>query len=243
MLNGKAFSHFNAFPDPVKTSFKRISPYADSHFSYRNALKTLLEKFNVLNLDAYLPEGKLASVCAAGALIDYLNETQRHALKNITKLSYYDECEYLILDNVARRNLEIVSSMRDGKIYGTLLWAVDRTKTAGGAREMRTILTSPLKDKDATNYRLDGVRDLFDDSRGREGIIDTLKGVKDLERLVGRVSNNIVTPRDCKNIQTTLEAIPSIKFRLSGRKAKVLNDVAENLGDFTETLRGLSIKS
>lgn len=237
VLNGKAFSHFNAFPDPVKTSFKRISPYADSHFSYRNALKTLLEKFNVLNLDAYLPEGKLASVCAAGALIDYLNETQRHALKNITKLSYYDECEYLILDNVARRNLEIVSSMRDGKIYGTLLWAVDRTKTAGGAREMRTILTSPLKDKDAINYRLDGVSDLFDDSRGREGIIDTLKGVKDLERLVGRVSNNIVTPRDCKNIQTTLEAIPAIKFRLSGRKAKVLNDVAENLGDFTELAR------
>ncbi len=233
ICNEKALSIYNGLSDGKKTSIRRFAPYKETAFSFSTAKKVLLEQFNVLSLDAFVPLDKQTAISSAGALMSYLRETQMHSLKNIENLSYFDDGKTLRLDSVAMRNLEVISSMRDGKEYGTLLWAVDYTKTAGGARKLKEILSAPLHDIEKINYRLDGVEAIYKDNLGREALADTLKGVKDLERLCGRVSNNNVNPRDCRAICETLKLIPIIKFQLSGMPSKILMDISDNFGDFS----------
>ncbi len=234
ICNDGAYTLYQNFSSGVKASIVRFSPYKEQAYGASLAKSNLTEQFSVRTLDGFVPSEKVYAVYSAGALISYLKETQMHALENIKSLSYFDDGKVLTLDATAQRNLEITKSMRDGKTYGTLLWALDYTKTAGGARKLKEVLTSPLHDIEKTNYRLDGVEDIVKDNMGREALVDSLKGIKDLERLCGRISNNIVNPRDCRAICDTLSLIPVIKFQLSGMPSKILSDISDNLGDFTD---------
>lgn len=234
ICNDGALSTYQAFSDGVKSSITRFAPYKNQAFGQTLAKNILLEQFSVHTLDGFVPSDKVLAIYAAGALISYLKETQMHALENIKTLSYFDDGKVLSLDATAQRNLEITKSMRDGKVYGTLLWALDFTKTAGGARKLKEILTAPLHDIGVQNYRLDGVEDILKDNLGREALIDSLKGVKDIERLCGRISNNIVNPRDCRALCDSLNLIPVIKFQLSGMPSKIIRDIADNMGDYEE---------
>lgn len=234
ICNAGAYTLYQNFSSGVKSSIVRFSPYKEQAFGTSLAKSNLTEQFSVRTLDGFIPSDKVYAVYSSGALISYLRETQMHALENIKSLSYFDDGKVLTLDATAQRNLEITKSMRDGKTYGTLLWALDYTKTAGGARKLKEVLTSPLRDIEKTNYRLDGVEDIVKDNMGREALIDSLKGIKDLERLCGRISNNIVTPRDCRAICDTLSLIPVVKFQLSGMPSKILRDISDNMGDFTD---------
>lgn len=232
--NDGAFEYYKSLPDGVKSSIVKFSPYKDQSFSLGSAKKCLTEQFSVATLDGFIPCDKNYAVIASGALVSYLKETQMHALQNIGTLSYYDDGKVLILDASAQRNLEVLKSMRDGKVYGSLFWAIDFTKTAGGARKLKEILSSPLHNADEINYRLDGVEDLLKDNLCREAVEDSLKSVKDLERLSGRISNNILNPRDCRAIADTLALIPVIKFQLSGMPSKIISDISANLGDYDQ---------
>ena len=232
--NSIIFDKYNQLSDGVKSSLPPFSLFRDQAYGMTSAKKCLSEQMGVATLDGFLPPDKLSIICSSGALVDYLKETQRHNLENIKNISYYDDGKVLLLDSNALRNLEIIRSMRDGKPYGTLLWTLDYTKTAGGARKLKEILCSPLHDIDQINYRLDGVEDIFRDNLGRESLGDTLRSVKDLERLCGRVSNNIVNPRDARAICETLNAIPTLKIQLSGMPSQIIRDICDNLGDFSE---------
>lgn len=234
ICNEKAYALYQNYPSGVKSSIVRFSSYKDQAYGGTSSKSTLCEQFSVSTLDGFVPSDKIYAIYSAGALICYLKETQMHALENIKTLSYFDDGKVLLLDATAQRNLEITKSMRDGKPYGTLLWALDYTKTAGGARKLKEILTSPLHDINGINYRLDGVSDIVKDNSGRDALSDSLKGIKDLERLCGRISNNIVTPRDCRAICDTLSLIPVIKFQLSGMPSKIIGDIASKMGDFTD---------
>ena len=234
LANEKAYQIYQTFSDGVKSSIVKFSPYKDQSYGFNTAKTALLTQFGVHTLDGFIPSDKNYAICSSGALVSYLKETQMHSLENIKNLTYFDDGNVLFLDATAQRNLEVTKSMRDGKVYGTLLWAVDFTKTAGGARKLKEVLTSPLHDEDKINYRLDGVSDLTKDTMSREALSDSLKGVKDLERLCGRISNNIVNPRDCRAICDTLSMIPIIKMQLSGMPSKILNDISKNLGDFDD---------
>ncbi len=234
ICNEAAYDYYKTLADGVKSTIVKFSPYKEQSFSLSSAKKCLLEQFSVATLDGFIPSDKNCAVMASGALVCYLRETQMHSLCNIKNLSYYDDGNVLILDASAQRNLEVLKSMRDGKVYGSLLWAIDFTKTAGGARKLKEILTSPLHDIDAINYRLDGVDDLYKDNLIRESLSDSLKSIKDLERLSGRISNNILNPRDARAIADTLSLIPIVKFQLSGMPSKILKDISTNLGDYEE---------
>lgn len=238
ICNDGAYELYRTFSEGIKSSIPKFTPYKNQAYGQNASKSSLLEQFAVHTLDGFLSSDKVYAVYSAGALVSYLRETQMHSLENIKTLTYFDNGKVLSLDATAQRNLEITKSMRDGKTYGTLLWALDYTKTAGGARKLKEILTSPLHDIEQQNYRLDGVEDILKDGMGREALSDSLKGIKDIERLCGRISNNIVNPRDCRALCDSLSLIPVIKFQLSGMPSKILKDISANMGDFTE-LTGL----
>ena len=224
---------FSAYPEAVKAALKTPEVYKDKYFEQGEASKTVCKHFNVSRDTDVVSAENVDVLPAAGAVLSYMNETQRHALKNIVELKFYDDGKYLKLDSSAFKNLEIISATRGGR-FGSLLWAIDKTVTAGGKRRLKAMIQNPLRDIDAINYRLDGVEELFDDNLRRESMIETLKNVKDLARLCGRISNGIVTPRDCENIKSTLSCAPSIKMQLGGARSEALKDICEAMSDFSE---------
>ena len=138
--------------------FSCYLPYA---FEKGSAERVLKEQFSCASLSALGLNGKNGAVCAAGALCEYLNDTQKHALKNITKLRLADHAGQMKLDPIAVRNLDLIKNSADSKRYGSLLWLVDKTKTSMGARKLASMLTAPLLQKDKIEDRLDAVEELF----------------------------------------------------------------------------------
>ena len=242
LVNEDMNREYLSLSEGVRSSFCTPRLYKENAFGKKESEKTLCEHFEVRDASLIIDVGNRYALSAAGALLSYLIETQRHVLKNLQILKYYDDGKYLKLDITALRNLEILKSMRQEK-YGSLLWAIDKTVTAGGGRRLKQMLVSPLRNVDAVNYRLDGVEDLFSDNLTREAIVETLRSVKDLARLCGRISNGIVNPRDCTFIRETLACAPVVKIQLAGMKAPVLRRIAEAMGDFSslETLIGSMI--
>ena len=192
-----------------------------------------MEQFNAKTLSAYPVGGKEHAICAAGALLQYLKETQMHALKNIDGIKYLALNSFMQLDSSAIKNLEIVKTLGGGKKYGSLLWLLDKTDTAMGARLLNNSISSPFARKQDIDYRLDGVEELYNATVVRLGISDLLKSVKDIERLTGKISNNNVLPRDCLALAQSISAIPNLKFQLSGFNSQILNDISADLHDLS----------
>lgn len=220
-------------PEVTRGVLPRFSSYLGWAYNYAAAHKRLLTQLNAQSLSAFSVDGKNEAICAIGALIEYLSETQKHALSNIDNVKYVSSDNYMQLDITAVRNLEIVKSLGENKRYGSLLWLLDKTCTNMGARMLSNLVLTPLIDKNAINYRLDGVEELYNSTVVRVGIIELLREVKDIERLAGKVSNNVIMPRDCLALARSLQVIPNIKFRLSGFTSKILQDISDGLLDLT----------
>ncbi len=220
-------------PEFTRGFLPRPSNYPAWAFNYSAAERTLLEQFNAKTLSAYPVGGKEHAICAAGALLQYLKETQMHALKNIDGIKYLALNSFMQLDSSAIKNLEIVKTLGGGKKYGSLLWLLDKTDTAMGARLLNNSISSPFARKQDIDYRLDGVEELYNATVVRLGISDLLKSVKDIERLTGKISNNNVLPRDCLALAQSISAIPNLKFQLSGFNSQILNDISADLHDLS----------
>lgn len=211
----------------------KLSSYLAWTFGYAAAEKTLKDQLKTQSLEAFSINGKQLAIRAIGALLQYLNETQMHALANIDGVRYVSQTEYMQLDTTAVRNLEIVKSLGEGKKYGSLLWLLDKTSTAMGARLLLNTIVTPLCDARKINYRLDGVEELHNATVVRVGIIEQLKLVKDIERLTGKISNNVIMPTDCLALAKSIQVVPNIVFRLSGFTSKILQDIIHGLKDLT----------
>ncbi len=211
-------------------------PYAYKDYAYAllSATKNLLEQLGIHSLVAVGLEEKPFETCAAGALIEYLKETQKHALANVKNVTVEQKGEFMVLDSNCMRNLELLSSMHNGKTYGSLLYVLDQTSTSMGARFMRNVIGTPLQDVNRINYRLDGVEELYKNLVVTNALRDALRDIKDVERIAGKLSNDIITPRDVESLRTSLEIIPEVKFKLAGLSSKVLCDVNANLPDMSE---------
>lgn len=220
-------------PEISRGVIPKFSSYPAWAFGRVSAERTLLEQFNTKTLSAYSVSGKNAAICATGALIEYLKDTQKHALKNITGVSYVLSEKYMQLDPTALRNLEIVKTLNEGSKYGSLLWILDKTKTPMGARLLNNAVLYPFCEKQEIDYRLDGVQELFDASVARLGLVDLLKEIKDIERISGKIANGTVTPKDCLALASSLSVIPNVRFSLSGFNSKILKDVADGLIDLS----------
>lgn len=211
-----------------------FSCYVPWAFAQRHAEKNVLEQLGCKTLAPFGLDGKPLAVSACGALLEYLRETQKHALRNIDTLRLVTGEESLMLDPTAVRNLELVRTNADGKRTGSLLWLLDKTQTAMGARLMNRLVLDPLRSQADIERRLSGVEELFNATVVRMGIADTLKGVRDIERIAGKASNGNLTPRDCENLGLSLSLVPSLRFQLSGFTSEQLVSLSEALGDFSD---------
>lgn len=222
------------FPEVSRGVLPSFSSYPAWAFNYSSAERTLLEQFKAKTLSAFSVSGRQNAVSAAGALLEYLKETQKHALKNIDGIKYVSDSAFLQLDTSAIRNLELVKTLGEGKRYGSLLWLLDKTKTAMGARFIGNVILSPLGEKEQINYRLDGVEELYNSTVIRLGLSDLLKEIKDIERIAGKISNDNVMPKDCVALASSINVVPNLKFQLSGFNSQILKDISKNLIDLSE---------
>ena len=211
-----------------------FSCYVPWAFNVKHAEKNLLEQFNALSLAAYGIAAKENMIAASGALIEYLRESQKHALKNISSVKVVQRDKYMELDNIAVRNLELIKNNAENKKYGSLLWVLDKTKTGMGARLLNRMVLSPLKDLEEIAYRQNGVEELVNAAVVRVGLSETLKTIGDVERLAGKISNGNFNPKNCLALAGALNALPSVKFQLSGFSSAILRDIDENILDMKE---------
>ena len=218
---------------PALRALPPFSCYVSWAFSFRHAEKNLLEQLGCKTLEPFGIADRPAAVSACGALLEYLRETQKHALRNIDGVRFVNRGEAMMLDGAAIRNLELVKTIGDGKRKGSLLWLLDKTQTAMGARMLNHIVLEPLRSRERIEYRLQGVEELYNATVIRIGIADTLTGTRDIERITGKISNNNLTPRDCVNLGASLRLLPNLKFQLSGFSSDALKDILSSLGDFS----------
>lgn len=198
-------------------------------FSPEECRRKLLEQFRTQTLEGFDIEADSPGVVAAGALLDYLRETQKTELAHITRLEPYRRSDRLILDEATRRSLELTQTLRQGTRAGSLLDVMDQTVTPMGARLLAEWLSNPLTRIDAIQLRLDAVEELTRDSRLRQELRALLENAYDLQRLTARVATSRATPRDLSFLSRTLALLPKIKARLAGRKARRLTELEGRL--------------
>ena len=210
-----------------------FSCYVPWAFAFRKAESCLLGQLGCKTLEPFGLIGHEAAISACGALVEYLRETQKNTLKIIDSVKYAGDSGSMMLDGAAIRNLELVKTLGDGKRKGSLVWLLDKTQTAMGARLMNRLVLNPLQKKEDIERRLEAVKELFNATVIRVGIADTLKGIRDIERIAGKISNNNLTPRDCEALGKSLALIPNLKFQLSGFCSREVSAISDALGDFS----------
>lgn len=191
--------------------------------------RTLKEHFKVSSLESLGLSDYSGGVLSSGALLKYLQETQKTSLAHITRLTKYSVGKYMLLDSSTRRNLELCETLREKQKRGSLLWVLDKTKTAMGARTLRKYIEQPLTQKADIEARLDVVKELKDQAISREEIREYLMPVYDLERLVGKISYQSANPRDLVAFKSSLEMLPPIKCILSDMNSPLLEELTEEL--------------
>jgi len=196
-------------------AIKTISPLPAWRFELGHARQTLLRHFGVATLDAFGCEGKPLATRAAGAVLHYLQETQRGRVGQMQRLTTYSTAGYMALSEATRRNLELTESL-SGAREGTLLYVLNKTVTPMGARLLRQRLTRPLLSVGPLNARLDQVETLVADGLLRAELRGALKGLPDLERLANRLLGGRATPRDVGQIAVALGGVGRLKARLAG---------------------------
>ena len=184
-------------------------------YEYENAKQRIFSHFGTENPEEIGLVSKGVSVNATGALLAYLHDTQKTSLSHINKIEFYSREQYMILDETARRNLEISETMRSKEKRGSLLWAIDKTKTSMGSRLLRSWLEKPLISVSEINNRLDAVAELVAEPMTREEMREAMSAVRDIERLLGRVVYGAANGRDLIAMAKTFEAIPAIKEKIS----------------------------
>jgi DNA mismatch repair protein MutS len=192
-----------------------VTPYEPWHFNLDTAQRALLEHFGVATLDGFGLAGMPLAVRAAGAIVQYLGETQRAALSQLTQLASYSTSQFMVLDAYTRRNLEIFETARSRSVKGSLLGVLDLTQTAMGGRLLRRWLGQPLLDLAQLTARQEAIQTFYDNTPLRTEVITLLRQVGDLERLANRAGQRIATPRDLVALRHTLAIVPRLQAAIA----------------------------
>ena len=210
--------------------FSLDSWYFDDALCARN----LMEHFRVSSLSGLGLDAYSCGIIAAGALLQYLIETQKTSIANLTALTPYSISKYMVLDSSTRRNLELCETLREKNKRGSLLWVLDKTKTAMGARMLRRYLEQPLIEKEEIMQRLDAVEELKDNAITREELREYLNPVYDLERLISRISYQTANPRDLVAFKTSLSMLPHIKYIMKSLQSPLLVQLQEEMDELED---------
>ena len=228
--------------DGLKNRYQVVISSLDSRFfGEESCRRILMEHFKVGALVGLGLEDYATGIIAAGAVMQYIYETQKSTLEHITTVTPYSTGQYMVIDTSTRRNLELVETMREKQKRGTLLWVLDKTKTAMGARLLRACIEQPLIHRDEIIRRQNAVEELNMNYISREEICEYLNPIYDLERLIGRISYKTANPRDLIAFRSSLEMLPYIKQILGefnsellaefGRELDPLQDIFRLIGD------------
>ncbi len=191
--------------------------------------KTLLEHFQLISLEGLGLADYDSGLIAAGALFLYLKETQKSNLSNMTRISPYVTDNFMLIDSSSRRNLELVETLREKQKRGSLLWVLDKTKTAMGARMLRGYVEQPLIDAEDIEARYDAVEELNKSAMSRDEIREYLHPIYDMERLIGRISYQSANPRDLLAFRSSLEMLPHIRNVLREFSSKEMKQIYEDM--------------
>ncbi len=189
----------------------------------------LLEHFKVSSFAGLGLEDYDCGLISAGALLSYLLETQKNSLSNLTHITPYSAGKYMMLDSSTRRNLELCETLREKQKKGSLLWVLDKTKTAMGARTLRKYVEQPLIDRKEILMRLDAVEELKEQAISREEIREYLTPVYDLERLVTKIAYGSANPRDLTAFRSSLEMLPPIRYILQEMQSELLKNICRDM--------------
>ncbi len=209
----------------------RLSPLDETHFRYETARAALLAHFGVASLEAYGCEGLPGAVMAAGAALSYLKANQVSTLAHLRSLTTYSPADYMRLDPVSRRNLELTETLRSRSVQGSLLGVLDYAKTAMGRRLLRRWITQPLLDLTRIGERLDAVEELVTNAFLRADLRALLDGLYDMERLVGRIGFGNAHARDLVALKKSLLRLPRLKALLAQARSARLRHLQATLDD------------
>lgn len=192
-------------------------------FGHKASVEALAKHFGTQTLEGFgFAGGEVAALRAAGAVLDYLTETQKSSLAHIDRLVPYRQGQTLEIDEATRRSLEITRTLREGRREGSLLEVLNRTVTAMGARLLAEWLANPLTSLPAIDERLDAVAEMLAQANLAAELREQLKGIYDVERLLARVTTGRASPRDLSFLARTLRTLPTVKAKLTARAAVLL---------------------
>ena len=194
----------------------------------------LKSHFKVTNLSGLGLNDLNCGKVAAGSLLKYLYETQKNSLEHILSITPYNISDFMLIDSSTRRNLELTETMRDKNKRGSLLWVLDKCKTAMGSRMIRSFIEQPLINKERITLRLDAVEALFKNAITREELREYLSPIYDLERLMSKISYKSANPRDLIALRNSLKLLPAIKQQLSDFKSGILGELYDKLDDLND---------
>jgi DNA mismatch repair protein MutS len=200
-----------------------VTYLADSAFEYRRCYSRLTEQFKTISLEGFGCEGMPAGVRAAGALVFYVRETQKQKIELLTRLETYVLGQYLLVDDLSCRNLELEKNIRSGSRRGTLIGIIDHTRTAMGARLLKSWLRYPLIKVEDIRARLAAVEEAKNNLQTRQGIREYLKSVFDIERVGSKIAMGHANARDMIALKRSLLALPDIQKMVSTLKADLFN--------------------
>ena len=227
-------------------NYERLSAWCEKEHSMLNIMENwyyeyemnerlITEQFHTMNLEGLGLKDFSAAVCSIGCLIYYLKDTQKGCVEHMNHINIYHVNDYVVLDSSSRRNLELCETMRDKNKYGSLLWVLDKTKTAMGARRLRAMVEQPLIRKNVIEDRLDAIEALNNSLITRDELREYLSAVYDLERLMTRITLKTANPRDLIAFKNSIAILPHVKTILSefssgllaeyGKSLDVLNDL------------------
>ena len=206
----------------------------EEQYDFSEAQRRVLEQFGKSDLSELSLDQRPLAVQAIGGLLDYLTETQMNGVDRLVSLDLYSESQFMALDLTARRNLELTETMRTGEKKGTLLWVLDRTRTAMGKRLIRQYVEQPLLSPAVIGRRLDAVDELYQDTMLRDTVRERLGGIYDMERLMTKIVFGNCTPRDLRTFGAAIAALPALRSCLEGTKSRFLREIYQEMDELTD---------
>ena len=235
IISNQAFAMSGIDAEDLKGRLHIAMSFLSNRYFHDEICEEQLKKhFQASSLEALGLADYPAGAVAAGALLGYLHETQKISLSHLTKIRTYQPGRYMVLDTSTRRNLELTETLREKRKRGTLLWVLDQTRTAMGARMLRSFIEQPLVERNEILARQDAIEEINEEIMNREELREYLGPVYDLERLIGRIAYRSAGPRDLVALKTSLEMLPGIKVLLAGYHTALLKDLDEDLDPLTD---------
>lgn len=235
LVNSSALD-FRQVADFIKTRLgTKVQLLDDEKFDFEECTNLILETLKKEEISSLSLGSSRAVVCALGAVIDYLKTVQKKdEIETPADIDYFDNEEYMKLDMSARRNLELTKSMMTGDKKHSLLWVIDKTKTAMGKRMIRNWIERPLMSVSLISKRQNAVGELFDRPEMRDKVRSALIGISDIERLMTRIAYSTANAKELKSLQATLEKLPEIKALVSDASTVLLKEINSNIDLLTD---------